>query len=45
MLQQNGLLIALGCAVAAILYGIWSIRWIMAQPAGNERMQSIAAAI
>ena len=38
MLQQNGLLIALGCAVAAILYGIWSIRWIMAQPAGNERM-------
>jgi len=45
MLQQNGLWIALGCAVAAILYGIWSIRWIMAQPAGNERMQSIAAAI
>ncbi|HQW64974.1 MAG TPA: sodium/proton-translocating pyrophosphatase, partial [Pseudomonadota bacterium] len=45
MLEQNGLLIALGCAVAAILYGIWSIRWIMAQPAGNERMQSIAAAI
>ncbi|HVJ63201.1 MAG TPA: sodium-translocating pyrophosphatase [Tahibacter sp.] len=45
MLQQNGLLIALGCAVLAILYGVWSIRWILAKPAGNERMQEIAQAI
>src|SRR5436190_3236992 len=45
MLQENGLWIALGCAVLALVYGGWSIRWILAQPAGNERMQEIAAAI
>ncbi len=45
MLQQHGLLISLACAVLALVYGIWSIRWIMAKPAGNERMQEIASAI
>jgi K(+)-stimulated pyrophosphate-energized sodium pump len=37
--------LALGPAIAAILYGIWASRWILAQPAGNEKMQSIAAAV
>jgi len=45
MLEQYGLSIALGCAIVAILYGIVSARWISAQPAGNARMQEIAAAI
>ncbi|SDZ14118.1 K(+)-stimulated pyrophosphate-energized sodium pump [Lysobacter sp. yr284] len=45
MLEQYGLILALGCAVIAILYGIVSARWISAQPAGNERMQQIAGAI
>ncbi|NCT66863.1 MAG: sodium-translocating pyrophosphatase [Rhodanobacteraceae bacterium] len=45
LFHQHGLLIALACAVLAILYGVWSIRWILAKPAGNERMQAIAAAI
>ena len=45
MLEQHGLALALLCAVLAILYGIVSARWILAQPAGNERMQQIAAAI
>ncbi|MCC7249610.1 MAG: sodium/proton-translocating pyrophosphatase, partial [Lysobacter sp.] len=45
MLEQQALWIALAAAVIAILYGIVSARWIMAQPAGNERMQTIAAAI
>ena len=45
MLVDYGLYLALGCAALAILYGIVSARWIIAQPAGNERMQQIAAAI
>ena len=45
MLQQYGVWIALACAVVAILYGAFSVRWILAQSPGNERMQEIAAAI
>ena len=45
MLQQYGLELALICAGLAIVYGMISARWIMAQPAGNARMQEIAAAI
>jgi len=45
MLESQGLWIALGCAILAIAYGGWSIRWILAKPAGNERMQEIAQAI
>ncbi|MCX7561941.1 sodium-translocating pyrophosphatase [Xanthomonadaceae bacterium XH05] len=45
MLEQYGLWLALGCAVLAILYGVVSTRWILAQPAGNERMRQIAAAV
>ena len=37
--------IALGAAVLALVYGALSAKWIMAQPAGNEKMQSIAKAI
>ncbi|MCK5716686.1 MAG: sodium-translocating pyrophosphatase [Thiomargarita sp.] len=37
--------IALGCAVIALVYGAVSIKWILALPAGNDRMQEIAAAI
>ena len=39
------LVFALVCAVAAIAYGVVSIGWIMAKPAGNDRMREIAAAI
>jgi len=40
-----GLIFALVCAVAALIYGGLSIRWIVAQPTGNDRMREIAAAI
>jgi K(+)-stimulated pyrophosphate-energized sodium pump len=43
--MSTGLIFALVCAVAAIVYGAVSINWILAKPAGNARMQEIAAAI
>ena len=43
--MSEGLMLALGCAFVAILYGIVSARWILAKPTGNPRMQEIAAAI
>ncbi len=43
--MSTALIFALVCAVAALVYGGWSINWIMAKPTGNERMREIAAAI
>jgi K(+)-stimulated pyrophosphate-energized sodium pump len=43
--MSHGLLFALICAVAGLVYGLYSIKWILAQPSGNERMREIAAAI
>jgi K(+)-stimulated pyrophosphate-energized sodium pump len=45
MFEQYGLQLALACAAIAIIYGLVVARWIIAQPAGNEKMQQIAAAI
>ena len=45
MNPELALWLSLGAAVLAILYGMVSVTWILSQPAGNERMQEIAAAI
>jgi K(+)-stimulated pyrophosphate-energized sodium pump len=45
-MQQNLALTAiLACALFALAYGAYSIRWVLARPAGNQRMQSIAGAV
>lgn len=43
--MSNGLIIAIGSAILALVYsGVW-IKGIFAQPTGNSRMQEIASAI
>jgi K(+)-stimulated pyrophosphate-energized sodium pump len=41
----TGLSIVLACAAAALGYGFWARQSVLAAPAGNARMQEIAAAI
>ena len=43
--MSDSLLFALFCAVAAIVYGIVSIKWVLDKPTGSDRMREIAAAI
>jgi K(+)-stimulated pyrophosphate-energized sodium pump len=45
MSGSTALWLAIAAGIIAIIYGIGAARWIVNQPAGNERMQEIAAAI
>jgi K(+)-stimulated pyrophosphate-energized sodium pump len=45
MTDDFALWLAISAGVLAIIYGAISARWIVKQPAGNERMQEIAQAI
>ena len=42
---MTSVLIAIGCGVIAVLYGLVTSRQVLSAPAGNEKMQEIAAAI
>ncbi len=44
-MTDMALWLAVGAGVLALVYGALSAKWILAQPAGNEKMQSIAMAI
>jgi K(+)-stimulated pyrophosphate-energized sodium pump len=43
--MSGGIIFALVCAVIGIVYGAASIKWILSQPDGNDRMREIAAAV
>ena len=45
MSDQLALWLSIGAGLVAIVFGIVSTQWILKQPAGNSRMQEIAAAI
>ena len=45
MSNELALWLSIGAGALAVLFGIISTQWILRQPAGNDRMQEIGAAI
>jgi len=45
MTNDMALWLALGSALLAVIYGLLTTTWVLGKDAGNEKMQSIAAAI
>src|SRR6188472_671322 len=43
--MSNTLIFALAAGLVAVGYGLFLAKWILKRPAGDEKMQSIAAAI
>jgi len=43
--MTSGVVFALVCGLAAVVFGALAIRWILSRPAGNDAMQAIATAI
>jgi K(+)-stimulated pyrophosphate-energized sodium pump len=44
-LTDHGVVVALACAAAAVVYGLLTTRWLLALSPGNERMQEISKAV
>ena len=44
-LTDYGVIIALVCAGAAVVYGVLTTRWLLAKSPGNDEMQSLSMAI
>jgi K(+)-stimulated pyrophosphate-energized sodium pump len=43
--MDQALMLALGCAVLALIYGGMTIMWVLAKPTGNDHMRAIASAV
>ena len=43
--SDNAILVAVICGLIAVVYGVLLIRWLLALPAGNARMQEVAGAV
>ena len=43
--MPTGLLLAILCSFAALVYGYFTIKWVLAKPDGNAKMVKIASAI
>ena len=43
--MSTGLAVAMLCALAALVYGVITIRWVLARPEGDANMRRIAQAI
>lgn len=43
--MSTGLIIAIACAFASLIYGLYSIRWVLRKPEGSAEMKEIADAI
>ena len=44
-LTDYGIIVALACAGAAVVYGVITSRWLLAKSPGNEEMQAISGAV
>ncbi len=44
-LTEYGIILALACAGAAVIYGVSTARWLLAKSPGNQEMQDISAAV
>jgi K(+)-stimulated pyrophosphate-energized sodium pump len=44
-MEQYAVYFALACAVAAVVYGLFSATWILKLPQGSDRMKQIASAV
>ncbi len=44
-LTDYGILVALACSGAAVVYGLSTSRWLLAKSPGNQEMQDISAAV
>ncbi len=43
--SDNAVLIAVVCGVVAVVYGVLLIRWLLALPAGDEKMREVSGAV